>query len=71
MKDLGLCSENSDSRQIGPQTIGPSCLEGTQGRELGPGPNLPSTSSNRTKGLEAKKEAKTKNYRLSVLDALS
>ena len=71
MKDLGLCSENSDSRQIGPQTIGPSCPEGPQGRELDPGPNLPITSSNRTKGLEAKKEAKTKNYQLPVLDALS
>ena len=75
MKDLDLCSEiwqkKSEYRQIGPKTIGPSCPEGPQGRELGPGPNLPSTSSNRTKGLEAKKEAKTKNYQLPVLDALS
>ena len=81
MKDLGLCSEvkhggqiwqtNQNKGRLGHRKLDPAVQKGPKAENQAPGPNLPITSSNRTKGLEAKKEAKTKNYRLPVLDALS
>ena len=75
MKDLDLCSEiwqkNQNIDRLGQRQLDPAVQKSPKAENSAPGPNLPITSSNRTKGLEAKKEAKTKNYQLPVLDALS